>query len=85
MPDRAKRKTRVGVVVSDARARTITVKLERRTRHPRYGKIVRTATKVHAHDQDNTARNGDRVLIMETRPLSKTKRWRLVEVLGRAR
>ena len=85
MPDRAKRKTRVGVVVSDARARTITVKLERRTRHPRYGKIVRTATKVHAHDQDNTARNGDRVLIMETRPLSKTKRWRLVAVLGRAR
>ena len=85
MPDRAKRKTRVGMVVSDARARTITVKLERRTRHPRYGKIVRTATKVHAHDEDNTARNGDRVLIMETRPLSKTKRWRLVEVLGRAR
>lgn len=85
MPDRAKRKTRVGMVVSDARARTITVKLERRTRHPRYGKIVRTATKVHAHDEHNTARNGDRVLIMETRPLSKTKRWRLVEVLGRAR
>jgi len=61
------------------------VELERRTRHRRYGKIVRSATKVHAHDEDNTARNGDRVMIMETRPLSKTKRWRLVEVLGRAR
>ncbi len=85
MPDRSRRKTRVGVVVSDARVRTITVELERRTRHPRYGKIVRSVTKVHAHDEDNTARNGDRVMIMETRPLSKTKRWRLVEVLGRAR
>lgn len=85
MPDRPRRKTRVGVVVSDARARTITVKLERHTRHPRYGKIVRSVTKVHAHDEDNTARNGDRVMIMETRPLSRTKRWRLVEVLGRAR
>lgn len=85
MPDRPRRKTRVGVVVSDVRARTITVELERRTRHPRYGKIVRSVTKVHAHDEDNTARNGDRVMIMETRPLSKTKRWRLIEVLGRAR
>ena len=85
MPDRSRRKTRVGVVVSDARVRTITVELERRTRHPRYGKIVRSVTKVHAHDEANTARNGDRVMIMETRPLSKTKRWRLVEVLGRAR
>ena len=85
MPDRPRRKTRVGVVVSDARTCTITVELERRTRHPRYGKIVRSVTKVHAHDEDNTARNGDRVMIMETRPLSKTKRWRLVEVLGRAR
>ncbi len=85
MPDRPRRKTRVGVVVSDSRARTITVKLERRTRHPRYGKIVRSATKVHVHDEDDAARNGDRVMIMETRPLSKTKRWRLVEVLGRAR
>jgi len=73
------------VVVSDSRSRTITVQIERRTRHPRYGKIVRSASKVHVHDEENTARNGDRVLIMETRPLSKTKRWRLVEVVGRAR
>ncbi|MCY3538311.1 MAG: 30S ribosomal protein S17 [Acidimicrobiia bacterium] len=83
--DRPRRKTRVGVVVSDSRSRTITVQIERRTRHPRYGKIVRSASKVHVHDEENTARNGDRVLIMETRPLSKTKRWRLVEVVGRAR
>ena len=57
------------------------------TAHPPspLGKIVRSVTKVHAHDEDNTARNGDRVMIMETRPLSKTKRWRLIEVLGRAR
>ncbi len=85
MADRPRRKTRVGVVVSDSRSRTITVQIERRTRHPRYGKIVRSASKVHVHDEENTARNGDRVLIMETRPLSKTKRWRLVEVVGRAR
>ena len=85
MADRPRRKTRVGVVVSDSRSRTITVQIERRTRHTRYGKIVRSASKVHVHDEENTARNGDRVLIMETRPLSKTKRWRLVEVVGRAR
>jgi small subunit ribosomal protein S17 len=85
MVERARRKSRVGVVVSDARSRTITVKIERATRHQRYGKVVRTAKKVHVHDAGNEARNGDRVLIMEARPLSKTKRWRLVEVLERAR
>ena len=85
MVERARRKSRVGVVVSDARIRTVTVKIERATRHPRYDKIVRTAKKVHVHDEKNDARNGDRVLIMETRPLSKTKRWRLVEILERAR
>ena len=85
MDERARRKSRVGVVVSDARSRTVTVKLERAIRHPRYDKIVRTFKKVHVHDEENDARNGDRVLIMETRPRSKTKRWRLVEVLERAR
>ena len=85
MVSRQQRKNRVGVVVSDARRRTITVKIERATRHPRYDKIVRTAKKVHVHDEKDDARNGDRVLIMETRPRSKTKRWRLVEVLERAR
>lgn len=85
MTERARRKSRVGVVTSDARNRTITVKIERAARHPRYGKIVRTAKKVHVHDDADEARRGDRVLIMETRPLSKTKRWRLVEVLEKAR
>ena len=85
MVERAPRKSRVGVVVSDARSRTITVRIERATRHRRYDKIVRTAKKLHVHDEENDARNGDRVLIMETRPRSKTKRWRLVEILERAR
>lgn len=85
MVERAPRKSRVGVVVSDARSRTITVRIERATRHRRYDKIVRTAKRLHVHDEENDARNGDRVLIMETRPQSKTKRWRLVEILERAR
>lgn len=85
MAERARRKTRVGVVTSDARNRTVTVRIERATRHPRYDKIVRTTKRVHAHDEQDDARVGDRVLIMETRPMSKTKRWRLVEVLERAR
>ena len=85
MDDRARRKSRVGVVVSDARNRTVTVRIERTSRHPRYDKIVRTAKKVHVHDENDNARNGDRVLIMETRPVSKTKRWRLVRILERAR
>ncbi len=84
-PDRTRRKSRVGVVTSAGRSRTVTVKIERTARHPRYGKIVRTAKKVHVHDATDEARAGDRVLIMETRPLSKTKRWRLVEVLEKAR
>lgn len=85
MGERPRRKSRAGVVTSDARNRTITVKIERATRHPRYGKIVRKVKKVHVHDAAGEARRGDRVLIMETRPLSKTKRWRLVEVLEKAR
>ncbi len=85
MVERATRKSRVGVVVSDARSRTVTVRIERTSRHPRYDKIVRTAKKVHVHDENDDARNGDRVLIAETRPVSKTKRWRLVRVLERAR
>lgn len=85
MVERARRKSRVGVVVSDARSRTVTVRIERASRHPRYDKIVRTAKKVHVHDENDDARNGDRVLIAETRPLSRTKRWRLVRILERAR
>ena len=85
MAGRARRKNRVGVVVSDARSRTVTVRIERASRHPRYDKIVRTAKKVHVHDEHDDARSGDRVLIAETRPISKTKRWRLVSILERAR
>ena len=85
MVERVRRKSREGVVISDARNRTVTVRIERASRHPRYDKVVRNAKKVHVHDEDDVARTGDRVLIMETRPVSKTKRWRLVQVLDRAR
>ena len=85
MSDRAKRKVRTGVVVSDARDKTVTVVISRAARHPVYKKTVRSTTKLHAHDEENTARVGDTVRIMETRPLSKSKRWRLVEVVERAR
>jgi small subunit ribosomal protein S17 len=82
---RNSRKVRVGVVVSDARDKTVTVEVPSSSRHPRYDKIVRTSTKVHAHDENNDAHVGDTVRIMETRPLSKQKRWRVVEVVERAR
>ena len=82
---RNRRKTRVGVVVSDARDKTVTVEVPTQSSHPRYDKVVRTSTKFHAHDETNDAHNGDTVRIMETRPLSKQKRWRVVEILERAR
>ena len=85
MADRARRKSRVGIVTSDSRDKTVTVEVPRTTRHPRYDKIVRSSSRLHAHDEANDARVGDRVLVAETRPLSKTKRWRVVEVLERAR
>lgn len=78
------RKERTGVVVSDAMDKTIVVKVERRVAHPLYGKVVRMHKKYRAHDENNEARKGDKVLIAETRPLSKTKRWRLKEILVRA-
>ena len=78
---RAARKERVGVVVSDAMDQTITVRVERSFPHSRYGKVVRRSTKFVVHDAENTAGIGDRVRIVETRPLSKTKRWRLAEIL----
>jgi small subunit ribosomal protein S17 len=83
--DRNSRKVRVGVVVSDARDKTVTVEVASSSAHPRYDKVVRTSTKFHAHDETNDAHLGDTVRIMETRPLSKQKRWRVVEVLERAR
>ncbi len=79
--DRNLRKTRVGEVVSDAMDKTIVVKTITRVPHPKFGKIIKRATKFHAHDEKNEAKVGDRVSIMETRPLSRLKRWRLVEVL----
>jgi len=85
MAQRANRKSRVGVVTSDARDKTVKVAIQRSTRHRRYDKIVRTSRVLHAHDEQNDARIGDRVLVEETRPVSKTKRWRVVEIVERAR
>jgi small subunit ribosomal protein S17 len=82
---RGRRKVREGLVVSDKMSKTIVVALEDRKKHPLYGKVLRFTTKVKAHDEENTAGVGDRVLLMETRPLSATKRWRLVEILERAK
>ena len=80
---RASRKTRVGQVVSDGMNKTIVVQTVTRVPHPRFGKIVKQKRKFYAHDEENKAKTGDTVRIMETRPLSKLKRWRLVEVLGK--
>lgn len=85
MSDRAARKVRTGVVVSDGRDKTVTVEIASAVRHPIYKKTVRTSTKLHAHDEENTARVGDTVRVMEVRPMSKTKRWRIVEIVERAR
>ena len=83
--NRGQRKTTIGVVKSDKMHKTITVESERRYLHPRFKKVMRAATRYKVHDEANQAHVGDRVRIMETRPLSKTKRWRLVEILRRAR
>ncbi len=82
---RGARKVREGLVVSDKTDKTVVVAVEDRVKHPLYGKVIRRTSKLHAHDEGNTAGIGDRVLIMETRPLSATKRWRLVEVLEKAK
>ena len=78
------RKIRVGRVVSDKMDKTIVVAIEDNVRHPKYGKIVKRTVKIHAHDENNECRVGDKVSVMETRPLSKTKRWRLVEIVEKA-
>ena len=83
--ERNLRKTRIGLVSSSARDKTITVKVERKLQHPMYGKFVKKTSKFHEHDEVNTAGVGDTVLIMETRPLSKQKRWRLIEVVAKAK
>src|ERR1700743_1814254 len=79
------RKVREGLVVSDKMDKTIVVTLEDRVKHPLYGKVIRRTSKVKAHDEANSAGIGDRVRLMETRPLSATKRWRLVEILEKAK
>ena len=83
--ERNDRKTRRGYVTSDKMDKTITVSVEERVKHPLYGKVLRRSSKVKAHDADNQAGIGDLVLINETRPLSATKRWRLVEILEKAK
>ena len=83
--NRTSRKTRIGTVVSDKMDKTVVVSIERRVQHPVYGKMVRRTKRLKAHDEKNDAKTGDTVRIMETRPLSKDKRWRLVEIVERAR
>ena len=82
---RARRKVRTGVVVSDKMDKTVLVRIDRKVRHPRYLKTVRLSNKLAAHDEHNEAHLGDMVRVMETRPLSKSKRWRLVEIVERAK
>ncbi len=83
--ERNLRKTRVGKVVSNKMDKTIVVAVEDNIMHPIYGKVIKHTLKLHAHDENNEAGIGDKVLIMETRPLSKTKRWRLVEIIEKAK
>ena len=85
MAKRARRKVRTGRVVSDSMDKTVVVAVEIKTKHPLYGKVVKRTRKLYAHDENNQCRVGDLVEVMETRPLSKTKRWRLVSVLEKAR
>lgn len=85
MVDRNLRKTKIGVVTSNKMTKTITVAVERKVKHPIYGKFVKKTTKFHAHDDKDECSIGDIVKIMETRPLSKTKRWRLVEVVEKVK
>ncbi len=84
MTERKSRKTRIGIVVSDKMEKTIVVRVETRVAHPLYGKIIRSSKKFKAHDENNEAHMGDKVLIAETRPLSKDKRWRLQQILEKA-
>jgi small subunit ribosomal protein S17 len=83
--DRGRRKVREGYVVSDKMDKTVIVAVEDRVKHRLYGKVLRQTTRMKAHDEDNSAGVGDRVRIMETRPISATKRWRLVEIVEKAK
>ena len=83
--ERALRKTRVGLVVSDKMDKTVVVAVQEHYRHPVYKKVMRSTYKLKAHDENNECRVGDKVLVMETRPLSKDKRWRIVEIVEKAK
>ena len=83
--ERTLRKVRVGMVVSDKMDKTVVIAIEDNVKHPVYGKIIKRTLKVHAHDENNECGVGDKVRIMETRPLSKTKRWRVVEVIEKSK
>lgn len=85
MSERNLRKTRTGLVVSDKMDKTIVVAIEDNVRHPLYKKIIKRTVKLKAHDENNECRQGDRVMVMETRPLSKDKRWRLVQIIEKAK
>ena len=85
MSERNLRKTRVGIVTSDKMDKTVVVSIKDRVKHPLYGKIVNRTLKVKAHDETNQCGIGDRVMIMETRPLSKDKRWRVAEIIEKAK
>ena len=83
--NRNARKLRTGIVVSISGNKSVTVKIDYRKHHPKYGKMMTISTKLHVHDENNECGIGDKVTVMETRPLSKTKRWRLVEIVERAK
>ena len=85
MEERGLRKTRIGVVVSDKMDKTVVVAIVDNVRHPKYGKIIKRTVKIHVHDENNECGIGDTVSVMETRPLSKTKRWRLVQIIEKAK
>ena len=85
MTERNLRKSRVGMVVSNKMDKTVVVAIQDNVAHPMYGKIIKRTLKVHAHDESNVCGIGDKVSIMETRPLSKTKRWRIVEIIEKAK
>ena len=85
MEERNLRKSRVGIVVSNKMDKTVVVAIVDNVRHPKYGKIIKRTVKIHAHDEKNECGIGDKVAVMETRPLSKTKRWRFVEIVEKAK
>jgi len=85
MGERALRKTRVGIVVSDKMEKTVVVAVQRLVRHPLYGRIIKLTSKIKAHDEANECKVGDKVKVMETRPLSKDKRWRVVNIIEKAK